>query len=348
MKESMQKIKNKPTQKTLRERKRFLTGVKPTGEVHIGNYFGAIRPCVEMSNSKENEVILMCVDWHGLTNKAEVFLPGQLSHHLISMYLALGFNIKENSIILQSDFKQIQENSWYLSCATSAGMLERSHAYKDALANGKSPTAGLLFYPSLMASDIVTFDSQFVPVGKDQAQHLEYTSDMAKFFNNLVQADVFIEAQAYIQETPTLLGTDGERKMSKSYNNGIPVFASKKELEKRVKEIKTDSKGLDEPKNPEDCIIFQIFKSFASKDALVYMEERLKKGTGYGYGHAKKDFIEEHERIFGAHRELYEHYCNDQKEVKELLQAGYERAQLYANNVTLRAREALGLKSYLK
>jgi tryptophanyl-tRNA synthetase len=344
--ESNQNSINRPTQKTLHERKRFLTGVKPSGEVHIGNYFGAIKPCIDMSNMNQNEVILMCVDWHGLTNKSEIFLPGELSHSLISIYLALGFNIKENSIILQSDFQQIQENSWYLSCASAAGMLERSHAYKDAIINGKSPTAGLLFYPSLMSSDIVTFDSQFVPVGKDQAQHLEYASDMAKLFNNLVGVDVYLEPQAVIQETPTLMGIDGERKMSKSYHNTIPVFASKKELEKKVKEIKTDSKGLDDPKDPENCIIFQIFKSFASADSIAYMKEKLEKGTGYGYGHAKKDFIDEHEKVFGAFRERYDYYCNNILEVKKLLQPGYEKARTYADNVTNRAKEALGIKSY--
>ena len=346
MQETNQNSINKKTQKTLGEKKRFLTGVKPTGEVHIGNYFGAIKPCVDLSNQSDSEVILMCVDWHGLTNKAEIFRPGELSHSLMAIYLALGFNYKDNSIILQSDFAQIQENSWYLSCATAAGMLERSHAYKDAIANGKSPTAGLLFYPSLMASDILTFDSQCVPVGKDQAQHLEYASDMAKYFNNLVGVDVYIDPKAIIQETPTLVGVDGERKMSKSYNNTIPVFASKKELEKKVKEIKTDSKGLDDPKDPDTCTIFQIFKSFASLEATAYMQERLEKGTGYGYGHAKKDFIDEHERVFGAYREKYEYYNNSHDEVKKCLQNGYEKANFYADSVTKRAREALGLKSY--
>ena len=338
---------HKMTQKTLGVRKRFLTGVKPTGEVHIGNYFGAIKPSVELSNDSNNEVILMCVDWHGLTNKTEIFRPGELTQSLIAMYLALGFNFKNNSIILQSDFKQIQENSWYLSCATAAGMLERSHAYKDAIANGKSPTAGLLFYPSLMASDILSFDSQYVPVGKDQAQHLEYASDMAKLFNNLVGVDVYIDPQAIIQEIPSLIGTDGERKMSKSYNNTIPIFTSKNELEKKVKEIKTDSKGLDDPKNPNSCVIFQIFKSFASNDAIQYMKDRLEKGIGYGYGHAKKDFVDEHEKIFGVYREKFEYYNNNYQEIKNCLKIGYAKANYYADSVTKRAREALGLKSYL-
>ncbi|APJ04168.1 tryptophan--tRNA ligase [Silvanigrella aquatica] len=347
MKESNQNTVNRSSPKTLGDRKRFLTGIKPSGDVHIGNYFGAIKPCIDLSKDVQNEVILMCADWHGLTNRAEIMRPGQLSHPLIALLLALGYNIKENSIILQSDFPQIQENSWYLSCATAAGLLERSHAYKDAIANGKVPTASLLFYPSLMSSDIITFDSQFVPVGKDQAQHLEYASDMAKLFNNLVGVDVYIAPQGVIQETPTLIGTDGERKMSKSYNNILPVFATKKELEKCVKEIKTDSKGLNDPKDPNSCVIFQIFKSFASDDAIAYMKEKLEKGVGYGYGHAKKDFVDEHEKVFGSHRERYEYYCNNFNEVKKLLEPGYEKARSYADNVTKRARQAFGLKSYL-
>lgn len=346
MKESTQKLENLDIQKMKSNKKRFLTGIKPSGEVHIGNYFGAIKPCIEQSQDQNNEVILMCVDWHGLTNKNEIFRPGELSHPLIALYLALGFNINDNSIVLQSNFPQIQENSWYLSCVTASGMLERSHAYKDALANGKTPTAGLLFYPALMSSDILTFDSHFVPVGKDQAQHLEYASDMAQLFNNAVKKNVFNIPKSIIQETPTLVGTDGERKMSKSYDNVIPIFSPKKELERKVKEIKTDSKGLDDPKDPDTCTIFQIFKSFASPQAISYMKEKLENGIGYGYGHAKKDFIDEHEKVFGNYRDKYEYYLNDIDAVKKLLRPGYERAHSYAEQVTKRAREALNLKNY--
>ncbi len=330
----------------MEKRTRILTGMKPTGQVHLGNYLGAISPAVNMSHNPNNEVILLCPDWHGLTNKSEILMPGELTHSIIAVYLALGFNLKNNSIILQSDFPQIQENAWYLSCTCAAGLLERSHAYKDAIASGKEATAGLLFYPVLMASDIISFDTQIVPVGKDQAQHLEYASDMVKLFNNATKKTVFTEPKALIQDTPILLGTDG-RKMSKSYNNTIPLFGTKKELEKAVKEIKTDSKGLDDPKNPEDCLIYELFKSFASPEALSYMKNRLEKGVGYGYGHAKKDFLEEHEKVFGEKRKIYEHYLENIEEVKSLLRPGYERAQNYAHAVTLRARNALGLKSYL-
>ncbi len=190
----------------------------------------------------------------------------------------------------------------------------------------------------------MTFDAQLVPVGKDQSQHLEYASDMAKHFNNAVQAEVFLEPKGVIQDVPLLQGTDG-RKMSKSYNNTIPMFASKKDLEKIVKEIKTDSKGLNDPKDPQECLIFLLLKSFASAEAIAYMKERLEKGANYGYGHAKQDFIAEHERVFGSKRELYEHYLENPKEVYNLLQDGYERCTQYANNVTTRARKALGLVS---
>lgn len=336
----------KTTNKTfLSGRKRVLTGIKPTGTLHLGNYFGAILPAVNMSQQSNCEVILMCADWHGLTSRNAAQLPGTLTHETICVYLALGFNTEQNSIILQSDFPQIQENAWYLACATGSGLLERSHAYKDALANGKEATAGLLFYPVLMSSDIVTFDTQVVPVGKDQAQHLEYASDMAKLLNNLVDTDVFVEAQAQIQDIPLLVGSDG-RKMSKSYDNYIPIFAPQKEIEKRVKEIKTDSAGLDDPKNPETCLVFQLFQSFASHSACAHMKERLEKGTGYGYGHAKKDFLDEYHRVFSEKRKLFEHYLNSPEEVKTLLRPGIERAQSYANTVVKRARAAFGLKSY--
>jgi len=328
------------------KRKRFLTGIKPTGDIHLGNYFGAIKPIIESSKDPANETILLCPDWHGLTNRAQVFLPGESTPSVMAVFLALGFNLEGNILLLQSDFPQIHENAWYLSCASSAGLLERSHAYKDAIANGKDATAGLLFYPALMASDIITFDAEYVPIGKDQAQHLEYASDMAKHFNHLVGKPVFKEPKALLQETPQLIGTDGERKMSKSYNNVVPLFATLKELEKVAKEIKTDSKGLNDPKDPDTCTIFQIFKAFASPEATEYMRDRLEKGTNYGYGHAKKDFIDEHQKIFGLYQERYEHYLNNPAEVQKLVRPGYEQAKSYADAVVKRARNALGLKSY--
>jgi len=326
-------------------RKRFLTGMKPTGEFHLGNYYGAVAPAVELSQNPQKEVIMLCVDWHGLTDRSKILVPGRLTHKIISVYLALGFSTKNNSIILQSDFKEIQENSWYLGCSVSSGLLERAHAYKDALANGKESSCGLLYYPVLMSSDIVTFDGEVVPVGKDQSQHLEYASDMVKSFNHAVGSSVYTEPKLQLEEIPTLVGTDG-RKMSKSYHNVIPVFGTKSEIEKSVKTIKTDSKTLDEPKNPEECLIFQIFKSFASEEAIQYMKDSLEKGVGYGYGHAKKDFLAEHERVFGEKQRLFEYYMQNHDEVSHLLRDGYERAQQYAEAVTQRAREALGLKSY--
>lgn len=338
--------KNKPTKKTfLPNRTRVLTGMQPTGEPHLGNYFGGIRPAVDMSQDPKNEVLLLCVDWHGLTNRSKALLPGQLTHQVVATYLALGFNVKENAILLQSDFSEIQQNAWYLSCATGVGLLERAHAYKDAIANGKEPTAGLLYYTVLMSADILSFDAQVVPVGKDQSQHLEYASDMAKMFNHLVGTDVFVEPKALIQDVPTLPGLDG-RKMSKSYQNTIPIFAPLKEIEKKVKEIKTDSKGLDDPKDPNGCLIFELFKSFASPEALAYMKERLEKGTGYGYGHAKADFIAEYEKVFGEKRKIYEHYMSSPNEFAPLLEAGYAKAHDYIHAVTQRARDALGLKSF--
>lgn len=324
-------------------RKRVLTGAKSTGDLHIGNYFGAIKPCVAFSADPTCEVILMCVDWHGLTNRANLMLSGSYTPRVMATYLALGFNLQDNSLILQSHFPQIQENAWYLSCVTAVGMLERAHAYKDAIANGKEATGGLFNYPVLMASDIMTFDSQLIPVGKDQAQHIEYASDMGKLFNNAVKAEVFHDAKPFIQETPLLMGIDGERKMSKSYNNHIPIFAPKKDVEKRIKEIKTDSKGLDDPKDPATCVVFHMLKSFGSAEAIAHMQERLERGTGYGYGHAKKDLLDEHERVFGAKRELFEHYAQNPKEVWPQLEPGLARAEKYANAVCHRARAAMGL-----
>jgi tryptophanyl-tRNA synthetase len=320
-----------------------LTGAKPTADLHVGNYFGALKPAIAASQDTSNEVILMCVDWHGLTNRAKILEPGKQTLGCIATYLTLGFSLENSLCILQSEIPQIQEIAWYLSCVSAVGLLERAHAFKDAVAHGKEATAALFNYPVLMAADIVTFDAQVVPVGKDQAQHLEYASDMVGLFNNAVGHPVFFEPKAQIQSTPLLIGTDGERKMSKSYGNHLPLFAPKKEIEKRCKEIKTDSKGLDDPKDPETCVVFQILKAFASQEAIAYMEERLRRGTGYGYGHAKKDLIDEHERVFGSKRELYEHYINNPREVAKLLTPSHERALKIAATVRQRVRDALGL-----
>lgn len=327
------------------DRTRVLTGIKPTGDLHLGNYFGAIKPAIAASNDPGCEVILMCVDWHGMTDRANITTPGRVTLPQLATYLALGFNTEGNCFILQSHFPQILENAWALACVAPVGLLERAHAFKDAVANGKDATGGLLYYPVLMASDILSFDAQSVPVGKDQAQHLEYASDLAKAFNNAVKADVFLEPKAQIQDTPVLVGIDGERKMSKSYNNQIPLFGSRKEIEKRVKEIKTDSKGLDDPKDPDTCAIYLLLKAFGSEEAVSHMRERLSRGTGYGYGHAKKDFLDEYERVFGSKRELYEHFLKSPDEVRKHMEKGYERAHAYADAVRRRAREGLGLLS---
>lgn len=331
---------------TATKRTRILTGIKPTADLHIGNYFGAIKPCIEYSKNSAYEVILLCVDWHGLTDKKNIFEPGKQSIPMLAAFLAFGFEPENNSILLQSDFSQIQEVSWYLSCVTAVGMLERAHAYKDAIQSGKQPTGGLFYYPILMASDILTFDSDIVPVGKDQGQHLEYASDICKLFNNAVGKDVFKEPKPFVQQVPLLLGTDGEKKMSKSYDNYIPIFGSKKEIEKRIKSIKTDSKGVDEVKDPETCPIYQILKAFGSPEAIQDMKEKLTKGKGYGYGHAKMDLIAEHEKVFGSKRELYEHFLNDRKALWEKMESGYARAESYANKTRDTARSALGLAKF--
>ena len=324
-------------------RRRILTGVKPSGSLHLGNYFGAIKPSIEESKNPDSEVILMCVDMHALTNRSQMREAGAHSLPLIAAYLALGFQPEGNSIIVQSDFPQIVTISWFLSCATHIGLLERAHAFKDAVANGKDPTCGLFYYPVLMASDILTFGAQDIPVGKDQAQHLEYAADMAGYFNSAVGQEVFLKPKAIIQDLPLMVGIDGSRKMSKSYNNEIPLFGDSKFIEKRIKSITTDAKGLDDPKDPETCPIFQILQTFASAERIADMHQKLTKGTGYGYGHAKRDLFEAHQETFGAHAEKYNHYLNHPKEVADLLEPGRQRATNIADGVLQKAKDALGL-----
>ncbi len=329
------------------QKKRVLTGIKPTGDLHLGNYMGAVRPSIEFSINPAYEVMLFCADWHGLTDRQKMMEPGEETIPCLATYFAMGFQAETNSIFLQSDFPQIQEVAWYLSCVAAVGMLERAHAYKDAIQNGKKPNGGLFYYPVLMAADIVTFDSDFVPVGKDQAQHLEYQTDFVTLFNNAVGGKPVLKAAApLVQDVPLLIGIDGEKKMSKSYNNHIPMFGTKKEIEKKIKEIKTDSLGLDDPKDPKTCPLFLILQSFGSKDAIDYMRERLTRGKGYGYGHAKMDLIAEHEKVFGSKKEAYEHYIKNPSEMWKKMEPGYERAEAYANAVRQRARDALGLKAF--
>jgi tryptophanyl-tRNA synthetase len=323
---------------------RVLTGIKPTDIPHLGNYFGAIKPMIDASKADDSEVFLMCADWHGLTDKQKIMQPASYTVPTLATMVVLGFNLNGNALFCQSMVPEIMENAWYLSCVSGVGLLERAHAFKDAVQSGKDATCGLFYYPILMASDILSFDTEFVPVGKDQAQHIEYASDMAKSFKAAVEKDCYVEPKARINsETPLLLGIDGERKMGKSYNNHIPMFASKKEVEKRVKEIKTDSKGLDDPKDPDNNLIYKLFTAFASQEAQKHMHEKLRVGTGYGYGHAKKDFLEEYERVFGAKREEYEHYVNNRAELFKLLEPGLLRVRSIAAQVTRRARDCLGL-----
>jgi tryptophanyl-tRNA synthetase len=325
-------------------RERVLTGVKPTGNLHLGNYFGAIKPAIELSHAPGNEVIFMCVDWHGLTNRAHMKESGTYTYSLLATYLALGFRLEGNAIILQSDFPQILEVAWMLACVTNLGLLERAHAYKDAIQSGKDPTCGLFYYPVLMASDILTFDAAIVPVGRDQLQHLEYAADMAGYFNALAGTEVFRKPKPVVQQVPLLVGTDGQRKMGKSYND-IPLFGPAKDIEKRIKGITTDARGLDDPKDPDTCAVFQILSSFAREERIHDMRERLLRGTGYGYGHAKNDLIDAHRETFGAHQEAYEHYLRSPDEMRRLLEPGRLRATELAKTVCSRARDALGLKT---
>ena len=319
-----------------------LTGVKPTGDLHLGNYVGAIRPMVQRSLGRDGRVLLMCVDWHGMSDRVHILEPGRMSRPMIAAFLALGFNAKDHSLILQSEFPEIQEVAWALGCVSGVGLLQRAHAYKDAVANGKEPTVGLFYYPVLMAADILTFDATEVPVGKDQVQHLEFASDMGKAFNHAVGSEVFREPRPVLQEQAILTGTDG-RKMSKSYRNTIPLFGEKKAVEKLIKAIVTDSKGVNDVKEPESCAIFQIMRSFGRQEAVADMADGLAKGTGYGYGHAKLALIEEYEHQFGQHRQAYEHYLRADNEVRDLLAPGYEWAATKAAATRQRLRESLGL-----
>jgi tryptophanyl-tRNA synthetase len=319
---------------------RILSGLQPSGALHIGNYFGMMRPAVALQ--AEGEALYFVADYHALTSLRD---PGMLranSRRLALDLLACGFDPERATLFRHSDVPQVTELAWILSTVAPMGLLERAHSYKDKLARGMSANVGLFSYPILMAADILIYDSDVVPVGKDQKQHIEITRDLAVKMNE-TYGDVFKLPEPRIQpETETVPGIDGQ-KMSKSYGNNIDIFGDEKEMRKRVMSIVTDSVAVDAPKDPATSTIFKLYSLVASKDEIANMRERFLKG-GTGYGDFKKELFEKLWEYFAPMRKRREEILRDQSYIDDVLANGARRANAIADQVMDRVRKAVGLR----
>ncbi len=319
--------------------KRVLTGIKPTGELHLGNYLAAIKPGLKWQEN--NECLFFIADLHALiTNKDPKAIHSD-SLDQVAAWIALGLDVKKHILWKQSDNPSVTEFTWYLSCVTGLGLLEKAHAYKDALAQGKEVNHGLFAYPALMASDILMYDTDVVPVGKDQKQHIEFARDMAGSFNAIYGERIIKLPEASIVEAVmTVPGLDG-RKMSKSYNNYIPLFADEKSLRKLVMSIKSDSTPLEAPKELEGSLIGDLYKLFTTDSEFRDLSLRMKNG-GMGWGHAKEELAQMINRELSAPREKYNEIRKDEKHLNSVLKEGLGRAREISEPVLQRVRRAVG------
>ena len=319
---------------------RILSGIQPSGVLHIGNYFGMMRPAIALQS--EGEAFYFIADYHALTSVRDPTTLHENIHRVALDFLACGLDPERAALFRQSDVPQVTELAWILSTVTPMGLLERSHSYKDKLARGMLPSVGLFNYPVLMAADILVYDSDIVPVGKDQKQHIEITRDLAVKMNEAF-GQVFKLPEPRIQAaTEVVPGIDGQ-KMSKSYGNNIDIFGDEKETRKRVMSIVTDSTPVEAPKEPSSSTIFQLYSPFASKNEIAEMRERFQKG-GTGYGDFKKQLFEKLWEYFAPMRKRREEILADKSYIDNVLARGARRADEIANQVMQRARNAVGLR----
>jgi len=331
---------------------RVLTGITTTGTPHLGNYVGAIRPAVEASRRDDVDAFYFMADYHALIKSDDAARIERSRLEIAATWLAAGLDPQRVTFYRQSDIPEIPELTWFLTCIASKGMLNRAHAYKAAVdkntAAGEDAdagiTAGLYMYPVLMAADILAFDANQVPVGRDQIQHIEMARDLGQRFNHLHGREFFVLPEALIEEqVATLPGLDG-RKMSKSYDNTIPLFAGgKKQLRETIMRIVTDSRLPGEPKDPDDCALFTIFRAFASETETAAFRQALL--DGIGWGEAKQVLYERIEADVAPMRERYEALMADPAAIEAILQQGARKARAIAAPKVAALREVLGLRA---
>jgi tryptophanyl-tRNA synthetase len=323
---------------------RILSGIQPTGILHIGNYFGMMRPAIALQ--EEGEAFYFIADYHALTSLRDPLALRENSRRVALDFLACGLNPDKAALFRQSDVPQVTELAWILATVTPVSRLELAHSYKDKIARGAAAAAGLFTYPVLMAADILIYDSDIVPVGKDQKQHLEITRDIAarinETFGSKRDAQVLKLPEARIQpQTEVVPGIDGQ-KMSKSYGNTIDIFGDEKEMRKRVMSLVTDSTPVDAPKNPETSTIVQLYALVASKEEVDEMREQFRKG-GRGYGDFKKQLFEKLWDYFAPMRKRRDEILRQEDYIESVLAQGARRAKAIADGVMKRVRKAVGL-----
>jgi len=319
---------------------RILTGVQSTGTPHLGNLLGAIMPAIKMANDPKNDSFIFIADLHSLTQIKDAETLRQNTYSVAATWLACGLDIERSVFYRQSDIPQVAELSWYLSCFFPFQRLTLAHSFKDKADRLEDVNSGLFTYPMLMAADILLYDAEIVPVGKDQLQHIEMTRDVASRFHAKM-GEVFVIPEGNVQEeTMYIPGTDGG-KMSKSKDNTINIFQTDKKLRKQIMGIATDSTPLEEPKDPDTCNVFALYKIMASPDQITEMRKNYEAG-GYGYGHAKQALFEVVRDTFAEPREKYEYYINNTEEIDKALAIGADKAKSVANSVLSKVRTKLG------
>lgn len=320
---------------------RILTGIQSTNIPHLGNILGAILPAIELSKDPKNESLFFIADLHSLTAQKDAQFRIDSVNSVAATWLAFDFDTDKNIFYRQSRIPEVCELTWYLNCFTPFPMLANAHSFKDKSDRLSDVNAGLFTYPVLMAADIILYDANYVPVGKDQVQHLEITRDIASAFNNRYQQEIFVLPEVKVDETVMIVpGTDGQ-KMSKSYNNFINIFLPEKELKKVVMSIQTDSTPLEEPKNPDTCNVFQIYKLLASAEQITEMRTNYAKG-GYGYGHAKTALYELILSKFSQARNRYTELMNNTSLLEKQLEVGEVKARKMAQEKIKLVRSVLG------
>ncbi|MEH6703161.1 tryptophan--tRNA ligase [Galbibacter orientalis] len=319
---------------------RILTGIQSTGTPHLGNLLGAIIPAIKMSEKPENDSFLFIADMHSLTQIKDGETLRNNTYNVAAAWLACGLDINRVVFYRQSDVPQTTELTWYLSCYFPYQRLTLAHSFKDKADRLDDVNAGLFSYPMLMAADILLYDAEIVPVGKDQMQHIEITRDVASRMHTQI-GETFVIPEGKVQEeTMYIPGTDGQ-KMSKSRNNFINIFLPEKQLRKQVMSIETDSTPLEAPKDPDTCKVFGIYKLLATPEQIVDMRQKYEKG-GFGYGHAKQALFELILDKFSTERERFNYYMENLNEIDDVLAVGAEKAKKVANDVLGRVRSKIG------
>lgn len=329
----------------------MLTGITTTGTPHLGNYVGAIRPAIAASRNSDIDAYFFLADYHALIKCHDPAQVHQSSREIAATWLALGLDPQQTTFYRQSDIPEIMELSWILTCVTAKGLMNRAHAYKAAVdANiaeqqdaDKAVTMGLFCYPILMAADILMFNGQRIPVGRDQIQHIEMARDIGARFNHIYRQELFTLPEAEVNdEVAILAGLDG-RKMSKSYNNTIPLFTTEKKLQKNINRIKTNLLEPGEPKDPDDSTVFAIWQAFASAEQTAQMRQQF--ADGIAWGEAKKQLFALINEDIAPARERYQELLDQPQQIEDILQYGAEKARKVASEHLRKVRQAVGIQA---